>query len=150
MGDLDGDNDSDLFIWDDGGTFYFENQLYDSTSFCDSVTGLSTINVLPMKAKLTWDSIPGASKYRVFYKEAGVPGSPSTKNSVDNIRVVNGLSPSTTYQARVKALCLGLGWSAFSAPIFFTTPIMRESGFCHADVPADSYSYGQNLSLIHI
>ena len=117
------------------------------TTICNVPTGLSTINVLPNKAKLTWGSVANATKYKVYYKEIGSPGGPQSKNSIDNIRIINNLNPSTTYTAKVKAWCPGIGWSEVSAPITFTTPVMREGELDEGSLGAEIYSFHKNIYL---
>ena len=114
---------------------------------CADPMGLSTINVLPLKAKLTWNLVLGATKYKVYYKEVGTPGGPLSKNSIDNIRTINNLNPSTTYTAKVKAWCPGIGWSEVSAPITFTTPVMREGELDEGSLGAEIYSFHKNIYL---
>jgi hypothetical protein len=123
--DIDADGDADLFLhsWGSGMNF-FENTLIDDTT-CNPPSALSIVNVRETKVKLTWNNVPNADRYKIYYKPVGTPPPWMKKNSFDNIRILNGLQPGTTYKYRIKSRCPGLGWSGFSQDAFFTTLPLR-------------------------
>lgn len=93
--------------------------------YTEPPTGLHVINTTPTKAMLNWDIIPNAAGYQIWYKSAG--GSWSKLKSPSNTKTISGLTPNTTYNAKVRAYCTGFGFSDFSSTITFTTPPMRDA-----------------------
>lgn len=79
----------------------------------------------PTKVKIEWDLIPNAAGYQVWYKPTG--GASAKVKATTNLRTISGLLPATTYTAKVRAYCEGLGFSDYSETISFTTPPLRAS-----------------------
>ena len=110
------------------------------TSSCITPTNLREFNVQDTSAVLRWDTVCGASVYRIRYKVAG-PGPWTTviKNGNVGQRTVTGLTPNTIYRWTIQAKC-GLQWSAISAFETFTTltqPCQIPGGLSAAPVGAD-------------
>lgn len=78
----------------------------------------------PTKAMLNWDVIPNAAGYQIWYKTAGAPA--GKVKALTNTKTVSGLTPNTTYQAKVRAYCTEYGFSNYSTIITFTTPPLKQ------------------------
>lgn len=89
----------------------------------DAPQNVELIHVLPDKAQIGWDLIPNAAGYQVSYKAYG--GVANKVKTTTNSKNLMGLTPNTTYSAKVRAFCSAYGYSNWSAPLVFTTPPMR-------------------------
>lgn len=86
---------------------------------CNTPTGIAAINITSTTAKIKWDAVAGATKYQIQYRPSGVAS--WTKTNTTNLsKKLIGLTPSTTYQYKVKAIC-GATSSPFSTIQTFTT-----------------------------
>ena len=85
---------------------------------CDVPSGLTATNITPTTATMNCNSVVGATQYTWRYKING--GTYLTVNSTSNTRALTGLTPGSTYQFSVKAVC-PTGTSAYSANISFNT-----------------------------
>lgn len=85
---------------------------------------LQVLATTPTKAMLDWDIIPNAAGYQIWYKSSG--GSWNKLKSPSHTKTISGLTPNTTYNAKVRSYCTGFGFSDFSTTITFTTPPLRE------------------------
>lgn len=93
------------------------------TTLCDQVSGLSLFNVQDSSVHLLWDTVCGASSYKIRWKQAG-PGPWNTlfKHTQGGALLLSGLAPSTTYRFMVQANCASTsGWGPTSAMQQFTT-----------------------------
>lgn len=98
-------------------------------------TGLYADNITPSSAKLHWIADPDATKYKVSYRKTGVAAWTNI-NATSNFKTISGLTPSSTYQYKVKTIC-GPIQSVFSPISTFTTlPLKNNSEF---DVVAAIY-----------
>lgn len=89
---------------------------------CYTPTWPATYNITQNSATLSWSPVSGAQNYSVQTRLPGgtwanVAGSPFSNTSV----TITGLSPSTTYEWRVRANCGSGTYSAWTSPITFTT-----------------------------
>lgn len=91
---------------------------------CAVPTGLTSTVISPVKVNVSWTAVPGATKYKISYRPSG-GGAWININSTTTTKSINGLTPGTTYQWKVKTIC-GAFSSAFSPIQYFTTPL-RES-----------------------
>lgn len=91
--------------------------------YTEPPTGLAVNMLMPTKVKLEWDVIPNAAGYQVWYKPTGLPA--GKVKSLSNLRTISGLTPNTTYTAKVRAFCTGFGFSDYSETITFTTPPLK-------------------------
>lgn len=90
----------------------------------DAPENLSVPMVNFEKAKLYWDAVSGAVKYKLQYKEIGT----ETWNQLTlntNSKIISGLSPSANYKFRVRALCADTSSSPWSAVFAFNTPAFK-------------------------
>lgn len=84
-------------------------------------TGITANNILPDSARILWDTLAGASAYRVWYKAAGTAGwTKVIKSTNQGRRTLSGLTPSTVYRYMVQARCGG-SWGSLSAVSVFGT-----------------------------
>lgn len=85
--------------------------------------GLSIGNLGHDKATLLWNAIPGAS-YEIAFKEVSSATWIEFTTST-NFYEVNGLSPETSYEFKVKSICPNGSESDFSPTETFTTSVFQ-------------------------
>ena len=90
---------------------------------CSIPSGLFVNNITTISAKLNWDPVAGATKYKVSYRPIG--GSWVNVNATSTNKTITGLTAGTNYEFKVKTICGALS-SAFSASTFFST-LLRTS-----------------------
>jgi hypothetical protein len=94
-----------------------------TSSGCATPSSLSTDSLTLTSAILNWDSVPGAETYSVEIRLSPsgawnpVVGSPVDTNTI----LVDGLTPFTAYEWRVRANCTGGLHSFWSGAVQFTT-----------------------------
>jgi uncharacterized delta-60 repeat protein len=88
-------------------------------------TGLFADNITSTKANLHWSSVAGVTKYKIQFRPSGTTAW-TTVSSTSNVKALSSLSPSTTYQYRVRSVCSGSS-SPWSSIATFTTLPMRLS-----------------------
>lgn len=76
-------------------------------------------------AHLQWKLIPNADKYQIMCVNTSTL-TRTKSTAVSNHKIVNGLTPATTYACRVRAFCSGFGLSGWSDPFYFTTLPLKE------------------------
>lgn len=98
----------------------------DLSNLIVQVTGLSVTNVYFSTVTLSWSAVPFANSYHV---EQSVDGTTWTQiaNSSATTYVVEGLSPSTAYQLRVRGTN-GVHSGAYSATVLVTTTAEPATG----------------------
>lgn len=84
---------------------------YPGCTGCNQVTGLREFNKQHTSMRLAWDTVCGATKYKIRWKVAGA-GSWNVEYKYTNVgtAVLQGLTPNTTYWWTVKADCGTNGW----------------------------------------
>ncbi len=88
-----------------GNDDYWVVKLAPEAGGCETPTGLFVDNITATKAKLHWDAVPTADKYKVYYKPFGA-AIPWTQSSATlNVKKLTGLNPSTTYEYKVRSIC---------------------------------------------
>ncbi|HYV90827.1 MAG TPA: LamG-like jellyroll fold domain-containing protein [Chitinophagales bacterium] len=93
---------------------------------CPIPTIFSVVNITSTSAKLKWNAVAGAEKYKLRYKVAGT-NDWIIKNPVGHSKTINGLLPNTAYKWQVKTNCkvdsphVVSDWSAKQD--FTTTPL---------------------------
>jgi len=97
-------------------------------TLCYSPSWTSTVNISSTAATFTWSPVSGAQSYSVEFSVlngtwTNVPGSPTTSTSI----TLNGLSPNTTYQWRVRTYCGNGLYSNWTNTQIFSTG----SGICN-------------------
>lgn len=74
------------------------------TSGCGLPGSLTALNVQATSASITWLLVGGATSYKVQYRVLGT-STYTTKTATTSPYNLSGLTPSTTYQYRVRAVC---------------------------------------------
>lgn len=93
---------------------------------CNTPTGVSSSMITSTSAKISWSAVAGATKYQIQYRPVGAP-SWLKKNATTTSKNLTGLTPSTTYQYKVKTICAA-GNSPFSITQTFTTTALVGEG----------------------
>jgi hypothetical protein len=94
-----------------------------SGNVCSIVpTDLFADNLTTTKAKIHWNSIAGVTKYKIQFRPSGTTAW-TTVSSTLNVKALTGLSPSTSYQYRVRSVCSGSSSSWSSIASFTTLPM---------------------------
>jgi hypothetical protein len=90
-----------------------------NTSSCSDPANLTTTSVSTTTATFSWDTVPGAIRYRVQYRILGtVPWITDSTNT--NIYYATSLTPATDYEWQVQTICSS-GSSFYSSSSLFTT-----------------------------
>jgi hypothetical protein len=101
---------------------------------CDTPTGLAASNVTHNSALVSWNSVAGATSYNFQYKLT-VSNTWSQVNVTGTAVSFTNLSPNTSYDCRVQAVC-SEGTSEFTTTLTFVT----------LEAPAYCASAGQSTS----
>lgn len=126
------DADSNLLV---GGAFVSLNGLSrnriaklsgitEAPPVCNIPTGVTATGITPSSAKVKWNLMADAETYRVQYRILGTT-SWTSKTSITNQKKLKLLSPSTTYEYRVRSQCADGVLSAYSEIETFTTLPMK-------------------------
>ncbi|MFI5172856.1 MAG: T9SS type A sorting domain-containing protein [Chitinophagales bacterium] len=91
---------------------------------CNPPSGIYSDNITTNSAKLHWNAMSGAEKYKINYRPIG-GGAWLKKNSLTNVKTITGLMPNTTYEYKIRSVCAA-GLSAFSSIYNFTTLPLKE------------------------
>ncbi len=107
-------------------------------------SGLSTTNITDTSAMFNWSVVPGAVSYSVQIRLPYgtwnfIPGSPFMNTSA----TVNGLSPGTTYQWRIRANCSYGDHSYWTLGMSFTT---NGTSTCNAPDTLTTYNISQTTA----
>lgn len=86
---------------------------------CLAPTGITSAMITSTTAKVSWTAATGATKYTINYRPVGTP-TWLKKNTTTTSKKLIELSPSTTYEFKVKTTCTG-AVSPFSPTSTFTT-----------------------------
>jgi hypothetical protein len=99
-----------------------------SATDCGIPTGTFTSAITLNSAKTNWNTVTNANKYQVRYRLSGTTTWIKVSSSVNNKKLKN-LSAGTQYEWQVQSNCtaLGLGKSAWSETVTFTTNPVRLS-----------------------
>ena len=107
---------------------YIDDFSVEEHSTCIKPTGLTVSNITSSQAELSWTS--DADNWNVQYKKTGdaewtdVAGAISTKPYT-----LEGLTPATNYQARVRTYCSLEDQSGWTEPVAFTTDCATITSF---------------------
>lgn len=98
-------------------------QIDEIISSCSLPTNPTTSNILATSAILSWSPVGCATEYRIQYRIVGAPAYTNGPTvSVPNVSVtLSGLTASTNYQWRVRAICTNGSSTANTSPVNFTT-----------------------------
>lgn len=89
---------------------------------CNPVTTLNVLDLTNISAKLNWNSVNGAIKFRIQYKETSASQwiTFDTPNSNTQF-VLSGLTPNTSYIYKVATICANNNISNYSTTYSFIT-----------------------------
>ncbi|WP_282783764.1 fibronectin type III domain-containing protein [Phaeodactylibacter xiamenensis] len=110
----------------------------DEVDDCATPTNLQAVNITNTSATLSWGSVPGADEYMLQYLQQGMPMSNiATIYTNSSSEFITGLTESSTYLWRVRAICSDEN-SPFSSVEDFTTadnscPDSDNDGICDSD-----------------
>ncbi len=154
-------NDGNIMIMGDFSSFNGVTRdciarVFGLNEICTFPSGLFADNITTSNAKLHWDLVPGADIYQVYYRAIGAI-SWSKKKTSANYKILNGLTPNTIYEYKIRTDC-GEGYTAFSPISTFTTLPLRINTVTDASVvvfpnPSDgniTLQYPDNLSNVLI
>ncbi len=88
---------------------------------CSVPINLTTTNITPTACTITWASVTGASSYDLEYQLDGASSWQTVANITAPPYVLSGLTPNSTYKARVKAQCNSSASNWSSEATFSTT-----------------------------
>jgi hypothetical protein len=80
---------------------------------CDIVTNIAVEMASSTSAAVSWDAVPGADYYQVWYKQQGT-STWDIKGTAATQRNIPDLTPNKYYLYKVRARCTGDIWSDFS------------------------------------
>lgn len=97
---------------------------------CDVPTGITSSNVTPTSATISWDYLGGGEKYKLQYR-LSTTSTWTTKNNINSDHYnLTGLTSSSIYKYRLQTIC-GVGsTSSYSAVGTFITPISGGPTYC--------------------
>ncbi len=111
------------FITFNGNTVYGDEMTFTTLEQgvepCDVPTGVTATNITGEGATITWDANANVSSWNIQYGPQG--GQLTSATTSTNSYVITGLTPSTTYNVQVQAVCDGNNASDWSAIYSFTT-----------------------------
>lgn len=83
------------------------NDFWEFTPGCEVPGNPTTTNISSQSAKLKWDVVGGATKYRVQYREdaSGAPWVSKMVNASKTAITINGLAANTAYKWKVRSVC---------------------------------------------
>ena len=99
---------------------------------CGKPAGLAASTITSASATLRWKSVPCATKYNVQYRKDGAVAW-ITKSATDTTITITGLSPNTTYNARIQTVCTS-SKSDYTAINNFTTAASLLAGATNSKI----------------
>ncbi|MBK6484075.1 MAG: fibronectin type III domain-containing protein [Chitinophagaceae bacterium] len=94
-----------------------------TTLKCTTPINITAANITASSALISWTGLCSPTSYKVNYRPLG--GSFTTVTSTTSPKTINGLTPSTTYEYQVKAVCGGDD-SQYSVVQNFTTNPLKD------------------------
>jgi phage gp45-like len=100
----------------------FANNFVTALPPCETVVNLRTTIVDETTATVIWSHYGTALRYEVVYGQPGFNPDYSTARTTTNMAIeLTGLTPFTTYEVYVRAICAEDNYSAWSSVLTFTT-----------------------------
>jgi len=126
--------DGESGTWESGIVCNNEPALLDSTLLgkpfiqgtdtCHTPTGLNSVHLTNSVVQLKWDTIPGATAYRVWYKPIGANSwTKVVKGGNQGRRVLMDLDENTQYRWMIQVRC-GSSWGLLSSRKWFSTDVL--------------------------
>ena len=110
------------FITYNGNTVYGQEMTFttlpEDVQPCDVPTGLTVGTITHESIAISWDANANVSSWNIQYRPVG--GTLSSATSQTNSYTIAGLTPETTYEIQVQAVCEN-GTSDWTAPVNATT-----------------------------
>ena len=91
----------------------------EADNYTDPPQNIALLNIMATKALIKWDLIPNAVGYQISYHKTG--GTTVKVKAFSNSKILNGLTPNSTYTCTVRAYCDTYGLSNWSETFTFTT-----------------------------
>ncbi|MBK6483305.1 MAG: M4 family metallopeptidase [Chitinophagaceae bacterium] len=95
-----------------------------TTLKCTAPINITATSITSSSALISWTGVCNPVSYKINYKPLG--GSFTTVNVTSSPKTINGLSPSTTYEYQVKAVC-AVDNSQYSTLQSFTTSPLKDA-----------------------
>lgn len=96
----------------------------EADNYSNPPQNIELLNVMATKALIKWDLIPNAVGYQISYHKTG--GTTTKIKAFSNSKILNGLTPNSTYTCTVRAYCDTYGLSDWSDIFTFTTLPLKE------------------------
>lgn len=96
----------------------------EADNYTDPPQNIALLNIMATKALIKWDIIPNAVGYQISYHKTG--GSTAKVKAFSNSKILNGLTPNSTYTCTVRAYCDTYGLSDWSDTFTFTTLPLKD------------------------
>ncbi len=101
--------------------------------------GLSATSITSTSAILNWTAVSGSSNYNIQYRQTGTTIWTTTTSTTSSV-TISGLTPSTSYDYQVQAVCGTSGTSAYSSISTFTTSAGASALYTYTSDTSGLYS----------
>ena len=109
---------------------------------CSVPTGLSASSITTGSAILNWAVVSGAISYNIQYRLTGTSLWATTSSAISSV-TLSGLTPGTTYEFQVQAVC-SAGPGAYSSTSSFVTTII----FCPVPAGLAASHFSETITLL--
>ncbi len=96
----------------------------EADNYTNPPQNIELLNIMATKALIKWDLIPNALGYQISYQKVGA--ATAKIKAFSNSKILNGLTPNSTYNCTVRAYCDTYGLSDWSEVFTFTTLPLKE------------------------
>ena len=91
----------------------------DNTSECTAPLNNSVEILSNIKVRVSWTAIADAIRYRLAYRPVGT-SQWTVKSTINNTKVLNNLTPGTTYEYRLRTRCADGSWTTWGTKSTFS------------------------------
>jgi hypothetical protein len=112
-----------------------------SGTSCGTPTGLLASNITQNSAKLSWNSVSGATSYNLLYKLSSAT-TWTTLNTTSNFINLTTLTPASIYSIKVQALC-----GAIESPFTEVISMNTLSSYCVSNGKNPNYEWIKRVNL---
>ena len=130
-----------------GNTTGYTSASFVTLSNCAAPVSISS-SVTAGSVSLSWESITGAINYSVEYRVAGSTGWTLFSSTLSTTSAtITGLTPSTTYDYRLRVIC-GSGWGPYGTIRQFTTslPCNAPTGLYSGNITTSTAAVGWGVT----